>query len=247
MLTLAQVVDIHFDSHSVDLVMQEGGRRMCGVPVMTGVGGTNFGFNDLAIPTNTGYEAENSKQRDIYAVVGFINDHPMVLGFMFPQVCQMLFEDKERMVYRHASDAYVTIDKDANLEVFHPSGTYLRIGESSAHEDLTAKDFDKVWKIERNTSRSGDVHIEVESGGSHKSSFNMSKSGDVTIHATGNITFEAGGKISLKSGHEIQAKANSSVKVYAGGRLDLVGSGHALLQSTSNRVTAKSAGGVRTV
>lgn len=207
MLTLAQVVDIHFDSHSVDLVMQEGGRRMCGVPVMTGVGGTNFGFNDLAIPTNTGYEAENSKQRDIYAVVGFINDHPMVLGFMFPQVCQMLFEDKERMVYRHASDAYVTIDKDANLEVFHPSGTYLRIGESSAHEDLTAKDFDKVWKIERNTDKAVHVHLTVANAGATKATVNIDPSGNVSVKNSGATTWHSGGAISIKSDASISLSA----------------------------------------
>src|SRR3546814_4397963 len=54
------------------------------------------------------------------------------------QVCQMLFKDLERRINRHASDVYSTIDADGNMEVYHPSGTYLQIGRASCRERVVS-------------------------------------------------------------------------------------------------------------
>lgn len=200
MLHLARVVEIHPESHAVDLVFMEDGRRIAGVQVMSGTAGGNFGFADLARPTATGYDAENTGVRDIYAVVSWMREIPVVLGFLFPQVAQCLFADKERMVYRHASDVYTTIDADGNTEVYHPSGTFLRIATSAAHEDLTGKDYDGKWKIERNTGKAVHVQLTVKNAGAQKASLNIDPSGNVTLSHTGNLSTTTGGNLSATVG-----------------------------------------------
>lgn len=190
MLSLARVVNIHPESHAVDLVFMEDGRRVAGVQVMSGSAGSNFGCSDLSMPDSTGYTAENTGTRDIYAVVSWVRDMPLVLGFLFPQVAQCLFADKERMVYRHASDAYFTIDSKGNAEFYHPSGAYMRFGTSGAHEDLTGKDYDKAWKITKNTGQAVNIHIE-QAGGVAK--VNIDPSGNVLLDHAGNLTTKTGG------------------------------------------------------
>lgn len=197
MLNLARVVDIHPESHAVDVVLMDDGRRISGVQVLAGSAGTNFGVADLAMPDAVGYEAKNSKTRDIYAVLSWVRDIPVVLGFLYPQVAQCLFREKERMVYRHASDVYVTIDGNGNTEIYHPSGAYFRIGESGAHEDLTGKDYDKVWAIKRNTDKK--VHIHLEQGGG-VAALDIDPAGNISLTHAGNLTTSTGGNLSATVG-----------------------------------------------
>lgn len=198
MLTLARVVDIHPESHAVDLVIMEDGRRISGVQVMSMSAGGDFGLSDLAMPDGKGYDAKNTKTRDIYAVLSWVRDIPVVLGFMFPQVAQCLFADKERMVYRHASDVYLTIDGKGNTELYHPSGAYLRLGESGAHEDLTGKDYDKVWKIKRNTGQKVNIHLE-QGGGT--ASVNIAPDGAILVNSKSTVTVNAEGETTIKAPH----------------------------------------------
>jgi len=208
MLYLARVVDIHPESHAVDIVIMDDNRRFAGVQVVSGAAGTNFGINDLAVPDAIGYEAQNTGTRDIYAVVAFTAcGVPLVIGFLYPQISQMLFEDKERMIYRHASDVYVTIDKRGNMEVSHPSGTYLRIGEGPQHDDLTGRDYDKIWKIERNKDSAPNVHLEVGYGGKINAVVDITPDGDVSINNYGGTSIISVGQVYIESQTSIKLKA----------------------------------------
>lgn len=194
MLSLARVVDTHPESHAVDVVMMDDGRRISGVQVLSGTAGGDFGCSDLAVPTSTGYDAKNTGKRDIYAVVSWVRDMPVVIGFLFPQVAQCLFKDKERMVYRHPSDVYVSIDGKGNAELYHPSGAFIRLGTSGAHEDLTGKDYDKVWKIAKNTGNK--VHIHVEQGGG-TAALDIDPSGNISLSHAGNLAITTGGEANV--------------------------------------------------
>lgn len=208
MLDIARVVETHPESHAVDLEFMADGRRVAGVQVMSSSAGTDMGLSDLSRPDRTGYGAENSAVRDVYAVVSYFGRTPVVLGFLFPQVAQCLFPDRDRMVYRHASDVYMTIDRDGNTEVAHPSGTFLRIGTTPVHEDLTGKDYDKIWNIRRNTDKAVHVQLSVKNAGGQVASVNIDPAGNVTlanqgntsIQTAGNVAVTAGGTMSLSSG-----------------------------------------------
>jgi hypothetical protein len=151
-MKLAKVVAVHPESHSVDLLVMDDGRRLPGVQVMSPFASSSHGLAGLARPKSQDlpdpYSAPFDGKRDIIACVGFYRDAPIVMGFLFPQVSQVLFSDYDRVMDRSPSDAYWTIDKDGNSEYFHPSGTYIRVAVNPEHEDLTGKDADKIWKIE---------------------------------------------------------------------------------------------------
>lgn len=205
MLSLARVVKVHPESHAVDVEFMDDGRRVAGVQVLSSVAGTDFGSTDLSEPDTMGYGSKQSKTRDIYAVVDFIRDIPVAIGFMFPQVAQCLFKDTNRKVYRHSSDVYYTIDGKGNTEFSHPSGAYVRFGATPEHENLTGKDYDKKWQIKRNTKSK--VHIHVEQAGG-VASFDIDPSGNITIKA---VNIDVTGKMHITGG------ITSDADVVAGG------------------------------
>lgn len=199
-LRYARVVGIHPEANSVDLLFLDNGARAPLVQVMSPFASTNTGLADLAEPSlanpSDKYSPKESKDRDIYALVGTVGGTPVVIGFLFPQVCQMLFEDINRRIDRHASDVYSTIDAAGNFEMFHPSRTYFRIGTDAAHEDLTGKDLDKKWKIGKNTDKEVHVHLEVWNGGAKKATVDIDPSGNVLLDHIGNLTANTGGNLS---------------------------------------------------
>lgn len=219
MLDLARVVAAHPESQAVDLEFMLDGRRIAGVQVMADMAGTDFGSSGVYPPDDPGYGKEPNGKRDIIAVVAFVRDHPVVLGFLFPQVSQMLFSDG-RWVFRHPSDVYVTIDNEANTEVFHPSGAFLRIGTSPAHEDLTGRDFDKVWAIRRNTDKQAHIHIEQAGGAA---SWDMAPDGAVVTRSKVSITNEApllvfkGRVVQLGGPTQLEGPANVDKDLVAAG------------------------------
>ena len=195
-LPLARVVAIHPESHSVDVEMMQTGQRIGNVRVLSMSAGGDFGMSDLTEPDTTGFGSDKSGTRDIYAAVVWLEGFPAVLGFMFPEVAQCLFPDKGRMVYRHGSDVYITIDAAGNTELAHPSGAFIRLGTSPAHEDLTGRDYDKKWVIKRNTGSAVHIHVE-QSGGA--ASVDIAPAGAVKVKTKSTAEVEAFGKVSLKS------------------------------------------------
>jgi hypothetical protein len=216
-LRIAKVMAIQPGGYAVDLVFLHDDSQVPGVQVMSPSASTNSGFNDLAQPSPppSGSKADvtQTNNRDIYALVGYVGRSPVVLGFLFPQVCQMLFADMNRRIDRHASDVYTSIDEQGNVELFHPSGTYLRIGTNPAHEDLTGKDLDGKWKIANNTGTAPHVHLTVANAGAAVASIDIDPSGNVTEQNNGNLSATVGGNL--------VAAVSGTGAVTVGGNLDI--------------------------
>lgn len=198
-MTLARVIRIIPEANAVDLQFLDTGDVVPMVQVMANSASGNTGLSDLAQPDqNTDpLNPLASGEREIIACVCFYRGLPLVQGFLFPQVCQMLFARLNFRVDRHASDVYSTIDANGNTEVYHPSGTYLRIGTTPAHEDLTGQDFDGKWAIAKNTDKAVHVQLTVKNAGVQKFSLNIDPAGNVTLDHAGNFSQNVGGNYSL--------------------------------------------------
>lgn len=226
-LRLARVVGASPSGHAVDLVFLDDLSRVPQVQVLTGAGSTNTGIAGLVepdIPEDTDrWEGYESGTRDIIAVVGFYRTIPIVLGFLYPQVSQMLFADRNRYIHRHASDVYTTVDEHGNLELFHPSGTYLRIGATPEHEDLTGKDFDGKWKIEQNTDAAVHVHLSVANAGEKVASIDIDPGGNIAAETSGNAAITAEGNVEVASGADIKLTAGGDITIAASGSIAMSG------------------------
>lgn len=209
-IRFAKVTKVHNEHRAVDFVYLDTGWQISGAQVMAPTGSTCTGDLDLPEPIITGeqWDPVLSDQRDLIAVVADWGGHPIVLGFLLPQVSEMVFEEPNRYVHRHASDFYETIDDDANFELSHPSGAYIRIGTSTGHEDLTGRDYDGRWQIKRNKGKNTNVVVA-----------NNTNKGGCYIHLTpyGDVIVE-GQHVYLKpsSGTKGVARLGDEVKCPAG-------------------------------
>jgi hypothetical protein len=171
-------------------------------------------------PSGDKWDLNESKDRDMLAVVAFFKRLPIVIGFLYPQVSQMLFSDQNRRIERHASDVYTTIDGDGNTELYHPSGTYLRIGTAAAHEDLTGKDYDGKWKIEKNTTTAVHVQLTVKNAGSQVASVNIDPSGNVSLTHSGDLSVNTAGNVAVTAGGTMDLTSTGNMTLTAP-RIDL--------------------------
>lgn len=214
MLRKAIIVDVHHEDNSVDLVLCDDGSRLAGVPVLASQGGSaRTGHVELPeVPDKNGADKWDITQRngqDMEALVGFMGrGNPVVVGFLYPQISQMTFKDRRRFS-RHRSDVYHTITETGDIELYHPSGVYVRIAESPDHEDLTKKNFDENMELDRNKERKLYVRVAIPGSGS----FTMDPDGNATLEMEKTITLQAdGASLVVKNGG-----VYCSPDVFAGG------------------------------
>ena len=211
----AKVVAVHPQAHAVDVVLLDSGVQIPMVPVLTPHVSSNSGLLDLPNPTPPAspYSPVQTGKRDVYAAIGYAGGLPFVHGFRVPEGTHMTFADPGRRIDRHGSDVYSTITDTGDMETFHPSGSFVRMGASPEHEDLTGKDFDGLWAIERNTG--GQVHYRVllKSGGAVVADFHMTPQGDVLLTNQGALTAQTQGAVSVTTSSTLTATAQGAVSV----------------------------------
>ena len=156
------VVGVNAYDHSVDLVLSDG-RRLAGVQVLTPNGSTRSGLFDMPAtpPKADKWDVTTMTGQDQIAIVDWVGNIPVVVGFLYPQVSQMTFDDPALRVDRHQSDVYTSVDGAGNFELSHPSGAYLRLAETPDHVDLTGQNTDKNFAQDRNTGRALYVRLVV--------------------------------------------------------------------------------------
>ncbi len=225
------VVATHPGDHSVDIVMADDGARLTGVQIMSPNASSRSGSVDLPDITPNGDKwdiTQRNKDQDMIAVVDFVGKVPLVSGFLYPQINQMLFDDKKTKFTRHQSDVMSTIDGEGNMELFHPGGAYIRIGEAPDHVDLKDKNTDKSLNPDRNTGKR--VNIRVATGGNTvvltmtpdgevsfriDQDFIVEANGDISMKADGNVSIEAGGAFSIKAGSTLDTESGGATTAKA--------------------------------
>jgi hypothetical protein len=196
-LELGIVVAVYPQGQSIDVLLPDSGSRLTNVQVMVPTGSNSTGMVDLPDPglpqDDTRWNITNDPKRNIRAVLGSYQGNPICLGFLLPQLGQMTFAESNRRITRHASDVYSTVDQFGNIELFHPSGTFIRIASNPAHEDLTSQDFDGEWSIANNTATAPYLNVTIANSGTVKATFQVDPAGNVSLTApTLNVVAEGG-------------------------------------------------------
>lgn len=133
-MMLAQVVAVHPERRSVDLVMLHNGARYAEAGVIGTAASDMAAWAVPSVPrppreTAAGGRAPNG--RTLHAVVEMIQGRAIVLGFISP-LGGAATTEQNRAFYRHPSGTYVTIAPDGAVEINHAGGTNIRIG-AGAH------------------------------------------------------------------------------------------------------------------
>jgi hypothetical protein len=212
-LQLGIVVAVYPAGQSVDVLLPDSGSQLTNVQVMLPSGSDSTGTVDLPDPglpaDDTRWNITNNAARNILAVIASYKGNPLCLGFIMPQIGQMTFAQKNRRIVRHASDVYSTVDQFGNIEVYHPSGTFWRVGTSPAHEDLTGLDVDQQWAIKNNTGTAPYLNLTLANAGAVKAQIQIDPDGNVTLTAP-SLTVTAANGITM-NGATIDANGNMGV------------------------------------
>lgn len=217
MLRRGIVVDIHPEDYSVDLVMSDNGTRLTGVQVMTPTGSTRSGMVELPKPPERGdkWDITEETEQELLALVASCSGFPVVVGFIYPQINRMLPKDKEIKLGRHESDVTWMIDKDGNMQIAHPNGTYIRIGEDPELVEWEPLIFDDGAAIDRNTDKKPYVKIALPGG---KGEIVMTPDGELEINMEQSISIVSNsGAVTVDSALPVKVAGNVMVSgiVYA--------------------------------
>lgn len=218
------VVATHPEDHSVDLVMVDTGERIIGVQVMTSNASSRSGTVDMpAVPEKKDkWDITQDTGQEMHAIVGYVGRTPVVTGFLYPQINQMLFNDQKMKFSRHQSDVMTSIDGDGNISLQHPGGAFIQIGEKPEKPELASKNADASLKPDRNTGKK--VYLRVELAGNVarltmtpdgtcelllEKDFNLKAKGDIDMEAEGDIKMKAGGTFSAESAGKASIKGST--------------------------------------
>jgi len=243
MLRTARVVAVNPHDHSVDLVMHDDNSRYTGAQVLAVGASTDTGLADLVAPGEAAQhwgQAEKT-DRDVIAVCAMLGQAapiPVVLGFLYPQVCGMTFDRKNFRVNRHASNWYTTVSDNGDVEAYHPSGTFIRIGETPGHEDLTGQDFDKKWKIDKNTGSAPYLRVRVANAGSEVAVLTIDPSGNIDAHHIGNLTTHTEGNADVTVDGNVDVDIGGNLTATVGGDAAATVGGNTSLVTDNLHVTA---------
>ncbi len=145
-----QVVAVHPERRTVDVVMLDDKSRFAEVDVATPDGSWDGGsWHVPDVPPPSSEKAAGgiqAGQRNLVALVDFEDGRPTIAGFIHPNGGQVIFKQQNRSIQRHPSGAYTTTAPDGSLEMWHPSGTTFRIG-TGGHEDLAPLAADGNWSV----------------------------------------------------------------------------------------------------
>lgn len=165
---LARVTRVWPEGRKIDCIYLDTGDYGRGVLVASPYAGSDFGLAGIPSPEEEGDDENMSNdpdRRTIVAVVQCLHGMSIATGFVFPHESEMTFdkeEHKNRLIERHPSDFYRTINDNGDMDMVHPSGAHFRIGNGSEPDELEGKDFFKRWKIKRNKSRKATVSLKAE-------------------------------------------------------------------------------------
>lgn len=174
-IRLAKVCYVYPEGHQFDGLFLDTGEYCRCVQMMSSYAGTDFGFaSGIPAPEEEGYDENRETdpdRRNVIAVVASIATGYIGLGFLFPQVNHLAFtkeQDKNRLTERHTSDFYRTVSDDGDMDMVHPSGVHIRIGDGERPDRLEGRDYDKRFRLKRNKAKPVTLSLVNESGGRSK-------------------------------------------------------------------------------
>lgn len=185
MLRLGRITKVWHASRTADVLMidGDGAGPLLRVPILTAVP------DSWAIPdVEHSHDTTATGPREMFVALAPLGiGRWAIVGFLPGASRPSMFGDG-RAITRNSAGVYSTSDATGNMELYHPSGTFVRIG-TPGHESLIGKDLDEQFDITENTASAPTITIGLAAGGVSK--------GTITIEPDGKISIETQGKIEI--------------------------------------------------
>lgn len=228
-LTLGRVYKIYPQSNMVDILLFDG-NLLTKVQVLSSYASSRSGVLNLPQPKydeemitrdKPFTDAKLDGESDVIAVVGFLGDSlfmPIVLGFLFPEMNEVLCsrddvvgnQNGTMYLWKHESNVYVKVTEKgenqntAEIEVHHPSGLRLKIGndiESTVptNYDNSLRPFNKYDPTTKEQQEAPYVHVVHPSG----TRITVDPEGNVDEFVYGDVNREVRGTVTETYNDEV--------------------------------------------
>jgi len=204
---------------------------------------------------------------DIYCVAAFLeNDYnnAAVLGFLFPMETTLSIAEYGLYIFRHESDVIWMVRADGTMQIYHPSGSIVKIGDDDSNEVDSDRDQAGLYPAKTDglyVRSSADYNAEKETNlfirwhkgqevtldndgnaivktkdtaGAVKTTLTMTPDGDITVTATNDITVNAGRDIHATATRDIHATAFGDMTAGCAGSLYAQGGSSAVVTTNGN-------------
>lgn len=257
-LKIGKVIAVNPENHSVDVAYLDGGFAS-NLPTLSAWAGSTHGvtftpsptyekdvpqrktypnsvdmaYDDITNPDKTGQDQYVLVAQIEGSLTGLGMAGAIVVGYFYPQVSEMLFDEGEEgkrrnmLLFRHPSDVQATIEKDGKISIQHPNGTRITVGEDISPLDLGQKDYDKRYTLRRNLNPHNGVSVVVEAinDSEPKARVIWSADGEVDVWAKKQVRLRnfAGCVITLDEDGTITISAPGDITLSAGGIVRIQG------------------------
>jgi hypothetical protein len=190
-----------------------------------------FAYGTRYIPThddqNSEVEYVNSAG-DIYCVAAFLeNDYnnSAILGFLFPMQTTLSIAEYGLYIFRHESDVMWMVRGDGTMQVYHPSGSIIKIGDTDINEMTDTIDEAGLYPAKTdgmyirsapdyNTEKETNLFIKWHAG----QTIELNNDGNLTISTRDNasvLTMSPEGVLNVETTSDISIKSATKATIEA--------------------------------
>lgn len=134
-----KVIRFYASSNTADVVTIDNNISLLGCNITCSMP-AGFAYGTRYIPTHDDQNAEVeyvNSAGDIYCVAAFLeNDYnnTAILGFIFPLETTLSISEYGLYIFRHESDVMWMVRGDGTVQIYHPSGSVIKIGDTAENE-----------------------------------------------------------------------------------------------------------------
>lgn len=166
-----------------------------------------------------------------WGVVAFVQGShalPVWLGSIYQTYAGLAVADAQERIDHHDSGVYSRITKDGDMEWSHPSGTYVRVGASTALSARTRRkkveDASEAERVAYDIPEKPvpQIHVEHPSG----TTITIDTDGNISIVGAQHVDAEVAGNINAQVGGNVTAEVIGNVSAVVGGNVAVNATGN---------------------
>lgn len=151
----AKVIRFYPSNNTADVVTVDNNISLTGCNITCSMP-AGFAYGARYFPThddqNPEVEYVNSAG-DVYCVAAFLeNDYnnAAILGFLFPLETTLSIAEYGLYIFRHESDVMWMVRGDGTMQIYHPSGSIIKIGDDNSNELTDDRDSGGIYPAKTN-------------------------------------------------------------------------------------------------
>jgi len=171
---------------------------------------------------------------DIYCVAAFLeNDYnnAAILGFLFPLETTLSIEEYGLYIFRHESDVIWMVRSDGTMQIYHPSGSIIKIGDDSLNEIDSDREENGLYpaktdglyirsKDDYNAVKKSNLFIDWYMG----QKITLDSDGNIIIKTIDNkavLTMTSDGKFSVDAASDLDITTDTNMNIIAVSKVEV--------------------------